>query len=137
MKHPSSGSRRRRRASGRGAVGIVTIAALVIVEMVIVVAVLGGGFQHDLTVQRIATNRAFYAAEAGSAIAIRELWLGRDEDGDGTIGGVSDDGNEANDPTFAGAVVAVSISEAEGEFTLVASGRSGLARRCVEILVGR
>ena len=34
---------------------------------------IGGGRDHDLTVKRMDTLRAFYAAEAGMNIAIREL----------------------------------------------------------------
>ena len=33
--------------------------------------------------------QAFYAAEAGMNMAIREMMVGRDEDGDGVIGAVS------------------------------------------------
>ncbi len=121
--------------SKRGSIGIAMIAALVLVEVVIVIAVLGGGLQQDLTMQRIDTNRAFYAAEGGAAMATREIWLQSDEDGDGKIGGVSDDGNSENNPTVGEASVAVELTEEADGVLLVATGRASRARRRVELRV--
>jgi Tfp pilus assembly protein PilX len=111
------------------------IAALVLIEVVVVVSVLGGGMQNDLTLQRIETNRAFYAAEAGAAMAAREAWLNSDEDGDGSVGGISDDGNTDNNPTVGAASVMVEMTEVSGEIVLIATGRTDRARRRVEIRV--
>lgn len=117
----------------RGSVGIAMIAALVLVEIVIVVAVLGGGLQHDLTLQRIDTNRAFYAAEAGAAMATREVWLNTDEDGDGAIGSISDDGDSDNNPVVGQASVVVERTDEAGSVLLEATGRTARARRRVEM----
>lgn len=117
----------------RGALGVGMVAMLVLVEVVIVVAVIGGSLHQDLTLQRIDTNRAFYAAEAGTAMAVRETWLAVDEDGDGSIGGISDDANDANDPTVGGASVSVTPTSAGGVTSLVAVGRAERARRRVEM----
>ncbi len=117
----------------RGAIGIAVIAALVMVEVVIIVSVIGGSLQQDLTLQRIDTNRAFYAAEAGVAMAVREEWVGADEDGDGTVGSISDDGNTTNDPQIGGASVSVSRSPETGVTILIAIGKAERARRRIEL----
>jgi hypothetical protein len=46
---------------------------------------------------------AFYGAESGLEMAVRELNLnsGSDIDSDGTIGSISDNGNDADDPALA------------------------------------
>ncbi len=123
------------KASERGSIGIAMIAALVLVEVVIVVAVLGGGLQHDLTLQRIDTNRAFYAAEAGAAMATREVWLNTDEDGDGTIGSISDDGDSDNNPVVGEASVVVLRTDLAEGVLFVATGQTARARRRVELRV--
>ena len=43
---------------------------------------------------------AFYAAESGLEMAIREINQGNDFDSDGTIGTISDNGNPADDPAL-------------------------------------
>ncbi|MDQ7013732.1 MAG: hypothetical protein Q9O74_07530 [Planctomycetota bacterium] len=123
------------KAAERGSIGIAMIAALVLVEVVIVVAVLGGGLQHDLTLQRIDTNRAFYAAEAGAAMATREVWMNTDEDGDGTIGSISDDGDSDNNPVVGEASVVVLRTDLAEGVLFVATGRTAHARRRVELRV--
>ncbi|MCA9300280.1 MAG: hypothetical protein KDA28_14510 [Phycisphaerales bacterium] len=117
----------------RGAIGVAMVGVLVIVELVIVVAVIGGGLHQDLTLQRIDTIRAFYAAEGGVNMALREAWVATDEDGDGTIGAISDDGDQTDDPAIGSATVSVSISEVSGVSTLTAVGLSDRARRRIEM----
>jgi Tfp pilus assembly protein PilX len=117
----------------RGAIGIAVLGLLVLLEVVIVVAVVGGTLAQDLTLQRIDTNRAFYAAEGGVAMAVREAWLATDEDGDGAIGGISDDGDRADDPTVGGATVSVSPAQAGAVTTFVSIGWADRARRRVEM----
>ena len=117
----------------RGAVGIAVVGLLVLLEVVVVVAVVGGGLHQDLTMQRIDTNRAFYAAEGGVAMAVREAWIATDEDGDGVIGGVSDDGDQPNNPSIGGASVSVSPTLAGGVTTFSATGWAERARRKIEI----
>lgn len=115
--------------------GVTLVAAMVLAQAVVVVSVVGGGMHHDLTLQRIDTQRAFYMAEAGAAMALREAWLNTDEDGDGTIGGISNDGDPSNDPTLGGASVSVEAGEDSGTLRLVATGRAAEARRRVEVRV--
>ena len=90
----------RGRQSRRGAAAIVMVILLLVMNIVIIGLVLGGARDQDLTVRRVETIRAFYAAEAGMNMAMRELVANTDADGDGTVGGVSDDGNASNDPAI-------------------------------------
>ena len=119
----------------RGAVAISMVIALVIVNLIIISIVIGGARDHDLTIKRVETIQAFYAAEAGMNMAIREMMNDTDEDGDGAIGTISDDGNAANDPTFGQAQVVVIVTVAGPPTTLRSKGRSGDARRQVEAVL--
>ncbi len=94
--------------------------------------VLGGARDQDLTIRRLDSVRAFYAAEAGMNMAIREMMLDEDEDGDGEIGTISDDSSDASDPLLGGARVVVTRDVVDGTTTLTSKGRSGLARRHLE-----
>ena len=125
----------RRTRHRRATVAISMIIALVVVNLIIISIVIGGARDHDLTIKRVETIQAFYAAEAGMNMAIREMMNDTDEDGDGAIGTISDDGNAANDPTFGQAQVLVIVSVAGPPTTLRSKGRSGDARREVETVI--
>ncbi len=125
----------RSKRRSHGAVAISMVIALVVVDLIIISIVIGGARDHDLTIKRIETIESFYAAEAGMNMAIREMMNSADEDGDGAIGTISDDGNAANDPTFGQAQVLVTASVAGPQTTLRSKGRSGDARREVETVL--
>ena len=122
-----------RKASDRtGTVIVVFIVVLIMVELIIVTMVTSASRDHDLTVHRAFTVEAFYAAEAGVNMAVRELMEDSDEDGDGTIGSISDDSNDANDPTLGNArflVTSTPDTPLPGQRTLTSQGRSGETRR--------
>jgi hypothetical protein len=121
--------RRPRKAGRRAVAAIVMIVLLLILDLVVIVMVLGGARDQDLTVRRVETVQAFYAAESGMNMAVREMMLDSDEDGDGSVGGISDDDDDGNDPAFGSARVHVALGvEAEGT-TLSSAGRAGQARR--------
>ena len=117
----------RRRA--RAAAGIATVIVLVFVQLAIVGSILTGARDQDTSVQRLDTVRAFYAAEAGMNMAIREMISNSDEDGDTVIGTISNDGNAANDPVIGPARVYVSKDVVGATTDLTSRGRSGAARR--------
>ncbi len=94
----------------RGTVLVAIIALLLIAEVAILGLALNLSRQQHLAVDRLETVRAFYAAEAGMNMAMREVVLNSDEDGDGGIGSISDDGDAGTDPTFGLAGVSVSDS---------------------------
>ncbi len=121
--------RMRRTRHRRATIAISMIIALVVVNLIIISIVIGGARDHDLTIKRIETIQSFYAAEAGMNMAIREMMNDADEDGDGGIGTISDDGNAANDPTFGQAQVLVTSAVAGPQTTLTSQGRAGDARR--------
>lgn len=119
----------------RGAAVAAIVATLTLLGLVLVGLVLGGARDQDLSIRRLETIRAFYAAEAGANMAIRELMVGADEDGDGTIGTISGDGNAANDPTVGAGRVCVTKTISGPQTTLTSEGRSGSARRKIEALL--
>ena len=110
------------------------IIVLVVVDLIIVGIVVGQARDHDLTIKRIHTVDSFYATEAGINMAFRELTYQRDEDGDGTIGTISDDSNDANDPTLGTAQFLVTDAVVAGQTTLTSRGRSGATRRSADLL---
>ena len=130
-KHRSGPWGPRRRASA----AVVMIIVLVILQLAVVGAVTGtgSGGGHDLARARLDAVRAFYAAEAGMNMALREVMLSSDEDGDGGIGSISDDGDDATDPSLTvGARVLVTREVSGGVLTLTSRARSGDARRAVK-----
>jgi hypothetical protein len=114
---------------------VALIVVLLVVNLIVVCMVVGGGRDHELTVRRAETVRAFYAAEAGANMAIREMMQNADEDGDGTIGTISDDGNDATDPALGAARLVVTYGSSGGQATLTSTGRCGTARRRVEAVL--
>ncbi len=125
----------RLRNNRRGTAAVSMIIVLMLVDLIIVGMVIGGARDHDLTVKRIETIQAFYAAEAGMNMAIRELMNNNDEDGDGTVGTISDDATPANDPTLGQAQVLVTSAVAGPQTTLTSQGRSGDARRHIAAIL--
>lgn len=127
--------RRRQRSRERGAAAIAVLLALVLLEVMLVAAVVAGSRHQDSTVSRVQSARAFYAAEAGLNMAIRELMLNADEDADGVVGSISDDGNDANDPVVSGASFTVSVATVGSVITLTSVGRSdGISRELTAML---
>jgi hypothetical protein len=114
---------------------VAVIVILIIVDLVIVGIVLSGARGHDLTLRRVETVEAFYASEAGMNMAVREVMIGQDEDGDCTIGTISHDGDSNNDPGFGNAAWVVNAETTGALTTLMSYGRSGSARRQVRAVV--
>jgi hypothetical protein len=117
--------------SRRGVVAVAMVATLVVVGLVIVGVVVAGAGDSSLTAQRADSSRAFYAAEAGVNMAVRELLLNSDSDGDGAVGTVSNDGNASNDPALGDARVTVSKSVVGTAQTINSSGRCGGSGRAI------
>jgi len=111
------------------------IVILLIVDLIVVSVVLGQGRDHDLTIRRLETIQALYAAEAGVNMAIRELMEDADEDLDGAVGTISDDSDVGTDPALGTAnfvVTAAADTPSVGLTTLTSQGRCGVARREME-----
>ncbi len=121
---------RRDKRSGSAAVALIVV--LIILDLIIVGLVLSSSRDHNLTLMRVETIQAFYAAEAGMNMSIKELMEDNDHDTDGVIGTISDDSNDATDPDIgAGQVVVFSTADTPlvGQTTLTSRGRTGNARR--------
>lgn len=126
---------KRRKWQAGGAAGVAMVLALVLGQMIVVGGVIAGTRDQDLTVQRLDSTRSFYAAEAGSNMSIRELMKGIDEDNDGGIGTISNDGNANSDPLMVTARVSVTSAVAGGQTTLTVKARAGSCRRQVSSVV--
>lgn len=113
----------------RAAAGIASIVILVFLQLAVVGSVVLSARDQDTTVQRLDTLRSFYAAEAGMNMAIREMINNSDEDGDGTIGSISNDSIPSNDPALATARVYVVKTISGSTSILTSRGRAGVARR--------
>jgi len=116
-------------AQRRGVVAVAIVAAMVVIGLVVLGIVVAGAESSELTARRADGMRAFYAADAGVNMAMREVILGADEDADGTIGTISNDGNSANDPQLGTSRVWVNQSMVNGTTSIVATGTSGMAAR--------
>jgi Tfp pilus assembly protein PilX len=119
----------------RGAAAVAVVASLLVVNLIIVGLAVGGARDQDLTARRVETIRAFYAAEAGANMAVRELMLDSDEDGDGAVGTISADGNSANDPAMPFAPFMVDLVIDGAQSTITSAGRSGDATRTIELVL--
>ena len=111
------------------------VVILITLNLIIVGFVIAGARDHRLTEHRLRTIQAFYAAESGMNMAIREMMEDADEDLDGFIGTISDDSNDATDPQIGPARFVVTIntnSPDVGLNTLTSNGRSGESRRSMK-----
>lgn len=107
------------------------LVALLILGMSVMALTVSARSLTSGAVSELDGQRAFYACEAGMNMALREIYNGSDEDGDGTIGSISNDGNANNDPSIGGA--RVTVSRTDGTVTtLQANGRSGTAVKRME-----
>jgi hypothetical protein len=113
----------------KAATAVAVIVVLVIIDLVIVGLVVSGSRGHDMTIRRMETVEAFYAAEAGMNMAVRELMVDEDQDGDCTIGSISHDGDDGTDPGFGNSAWVVTANTAGALTTIRSYGRSGSARR--------
>jgi hypothetical protein len=115
----------------RGSASVAIIVVLMVVSLIIVGMVLAGARDQDLTVVRLDSVRAQYAADAGASMAVREITRNSDDDGDGVVGSISNDGNSSNDPLIGTARVSVTRAGS----TLDVIGRSSNARRREQLTV--
>jgi len=124
-----------RRHSRRGTVIVAVIVFVLIAEFAVLGLMINTSNDQYVAAERLSTIRAFYAAEGGMNMAIREMMLSSDEDGDGTIGAISDDGNHANDPTFGNGSVFVTATSTMAGTALSSLGSSAEAERLLSATV--
>ncbi|CAN5838913.1 hypothetical protein BH11PLA1_BH11PLA1_18870 [soil metagenome] len=119
----------------RGTAAVAMLCALVALQLVVAAAAIGGARSADVSGRGMAGMRAQYAADAGMAMALREVYVNADEDGDGAIGGVSGDGVASNDPTINGGRAAVTATTSGINTTLSVAGRGLEAQRFMNAVV--
>jgi hypothetical protein len=112
---------------------IAVVLLLAFVNLIVVGMVTGGARDQDSTVHRVRTMRSYYAAEAGANMALREIVLNTDEDGDGGVGSISDDGDDGNNPRVISASFGVEAATVGAETQLTATGREGESTRSVVV----
>jgi len=110
----------------RGVASIVLVIVLVVAGFAVVGMVLGGARDQDLSVARVNSLQAFYAAEAGVNLAVREVIDNTDYDGDGEIGSIQS--TAATESALHGAVLAVSKNVSGSDITLTSLGVDQNAR---------
>jgi hypothetical protein len=111
-----------------GAVAVSIIIVLVIIDLIVVGLVLNGSREQMLAVNTVGSIQAFYAAEAGLNMGMREITINADEDGDCLTGSVSHDGDTGNNPGFGPSSFMVAATSAAGQTTVQSYGVSGDAR---------
>lgn len=119
-----------RASTRRGMAAVVAVVLLVMLQLLAGVLLSGGAREIEQRSMRLDGLRSFYAAEGAVNMAVRELMLGADEDGDGTVGGVSLTGTSADDPRLGPARLSiVAVSTSGSTTTIAAESASGAAMR--------
>jgi len=116
-------------SSRKGTVLVAFVAFLLMSEIAILGLVLNTARHQYVAVDRLDTIRAFYASEGGMNMAMREIMINSDEDGDGVIGTISDDSNSTNDPSIGDGTTFVNSQIVGTTRTLTSAGKSGQAVR--------
>jgi hypothetical protein len=75
--------------SRRGAVAIALVITMLLVGMLLIGVVLSGSRDQSASIHRMAAVRAYYAAEAGANLSLREIQYRTDFDGDGKVGTIA------------------------------------------------
>ncbi len=120
----------------RGTVLIALIIALVIVQIAVVGVAVLGAREQDLSVRRLESAKAFYAAESASNIALREIAQYADDDGDTTIGSIAS-GVLASGVSINGGKAAAAVAVSGTTYTVTASGQFGIATHAHTMTVQR
>lgn len=128
---PNRTTRQRTKHARRGYAALAALLIMLFLWLSVTGAIVTGTRDQDQWTNRINTTKAFYAAEGGTNMAIREIMTGVDEDGDSTVGSISDDGVPGNDPAIGPARVYVHLDEAIPELSISAHGRCAISRRKV------
>jgi hypothetical protein len=111
---------------------LATILVLVLLQVILVVSVICGARDQDLSFQRIDTVKSFYATDSVANMAMRELVQGVDESGDGGVGSIAA-GVIANGPTINGAHAAASLSTTSTTATVTVKGSSAFCNRAIAL----
>ena len=120
----------RRQPNGVALVLVLLLLLILTTTSITYVALVGAS--QDATIQQWRALQAMYAAEGGIEMAMQEIAQSEDLDSDGSVGGISDDGNTGNNPSVGMGTVEVNYSEGASD-VITATGRTGQAERVVQI----
>jgi hypothetical protein len=108
-----------------GAVAMILVIAMVLLGTAVVCVAVAGTRQGSLSPVRNDDASVREALAAGVSLALREIELDEDTDGDGGVGAISHDGNDANNPAIAGASFLV---ERDGDEITCTASRGSVTR---------
>jgi len=94
----------------RGAALVAFVTALLVIGTLTLTVLQMTGLGAHSHLAHYRSNGAFYAAESGIELALREVNLSSDIDSDGTIGSISNNGNSADDPALTSGSFNVSVA---------------------------
>lgn len=129
-RHQSQTSCRRR----RGSILVALVVMLVILSLIVIGISIEGAQDQTLSVTRTGGEQAFMAAASAANLAVKEMYDGIDNDGDGTIGSIAN-GVVANGPIIAGAQCAASVSVSGPTTTITATGLLGTCARAISVVL--
>lgn len=109
------------------------VVALAVLSLVIIGITLSSGRGADGARLGLEGLQAQYTVEGGANMAIREIYVNADEDGDGVIGTISNDGNAANNPAIGVGKVSVTKSTSGATITLTALSTTTTTSRQVQV----
>jgi len=118
-------------ASRRGAASIALVMVLIIAQFAILAMVLNSSRDQTLAVSRVSSVQAFFAAEAGINMAIREAINDEDFDGNGVVGGITSTSDTLD--ALHGASIDVTASVVGSDFTLASLGTLADARHAFQM----
>ena len=120
----------------RGSAMIAVIIVLVIVQFAVIGIVLASSRDQDASLNRLSASQSFYAAEGVANMALREIGVNSDEDGDGGVGSISAPAGQG-DPTIGGATAYATITtSADGSTrTINVTGTAAAAHRNIQLSV--
>lgn len=120
----------------RGSAMIAVVILLVILQFAVVGAVVASSRDQDVSVHRLSAARSLYAAEGVANMAIREIGVNADEDGDGGIGSVSAPAG-VGDPAIGGGSASATVTVSGDTSTVVVDGIAGASGREIRLTVRR
>jgi len=118
----------------QGAAAVATVILLVLLNLIILGMVGRSASDQDIAVTQVAAVQTAYAAEAAVSLAMAEIMNNSDIDGDGTLGSISNDGNDDNNPLIGGIPVKVSRTDLDEGTRLLASAASANCRRTIQCM---
>jgi hypothetical protein len=119
--------------TGRARGGILLGAVILLVVLAVCAVTTGAVFSSALQAYAVSADStcALYAADAGIELALKEYTNHTDVDGDGTVGSISNDGNDGNNPYLGNARILVGFSGG----VMTATGSYGAAVRRIEVTI--